>query len=184
MKYTECKPNATEYLLKFNSKEDKEMCRRCTWARITLDHDTFTMTANTDCGNYSYSWSPDDTESFVKLMSRIDKCYLLGKISAETKFNLEKSKELTIKNLCQIEEYRIPSHTSLAEMEKNIRNFEFDDETLFYLEVELETCNLLDYESIDLVKEYPGGAITFVDIFCDYLQPILKNSLKKDATSK
>jgi hypothetical protein len=57
----------------------------CLWARFYLDTQNYTMSIESDCGNYSYGWCPTpDRESFLHLLCRMDCGYLLGKLAART----------------------------------------------------------------------------------------------------
>lgn len=57
----------------------------CMWARFYLDQDNYTMSIKSDCGNYNYGWVlTPKSESFLQLLARMGKDYLLGKISSES----------------------------------------------------------------------------------------------------
>ena len=54
----------------------------CLWARFYLDIDNYTLSIESDCGNYSYGWTPTPlSETFLHLLARIGPDYLLGKIA-------------------------------------------------------------------------------------------------------
>lgn len=53
----------------------------CMWATFTFDLNRYSMTIQSDCGDYSYGWAPTPkTESFVELLCRLEPGYLLYKI--------------------------------------------------------------------------------------------------------
>lgn len=55
------------------------------WARFYLDTKNYTMSIESDCGNYSHGWYPTpDSESFLKLLCRMDSDYLLCKLAERT----------------------------------------------------------------------------------------------------
>lgn len=155
-------PNITQYHFMFEPSD--ENYTSCLWARINLDHDTFTMTATSDCGDYSYSWCVTETESFAHLMARLGADYLLGKISDRNVFEFEESK---------------------AELLKMKDDYEFSEDQIWEAE-NLDCCggemfahfcvDTLNIHTDDLpiVTRYPYGAIRFVQIFTEYLQPILR----------
>ena len=57
----------------------------CLWARFLFDLDNYDLHITSDCGEYAHGWIPTpERESFLKLMSRVNGDYLLGKISDDT----------------------------------------------------------------------------------------------------
>lgn len=178
MKLIKAVPNITQYLMRFDKKEDPEIYFRCTWARISLDHTTYTMTAVTDCGDFSYGWKPTDEESFLKLMCRIEKDYLIGKISSCNIFDLKESKGETIQNLkgcignCDCDE------SNILNAIKEIESSDYYDEDSFYDSVYDLVEDFADEDNIKICYRYPERAQTFCRIFVDYLQPILREELK------
>jgi hypothetical protein len=60
--------------------EDKEY-GSCLWADFLFDCDEYRLNVNSDCGNYSYVWHITPTEPFLELMHRMNREYLLDKIS-------------------------------------------------------------------------------------------------------
>lgn len=160
MKVNIKRPNITQYHFIFEPSD--EIYINCMWSRINLDHDTFTMTATSDCGDYSYRWLVTDHETFAHLMARIDGDYLLGKISDNTIFDFEASKAELLKYTDRID--------ALADIE-------YCSEEMFIYKVnELVDIDLID---IPIVKKYPRGAQTFVKIFTECLQPLLREQIKE-----
>lgn len=168
MECTVIKPNTTTYKMRFNAEQDPDMYFRCMWARVTLDHDNFTLSAVTDCGDYTYSWGPTKSESFLDLMCRINADYLLDKISSRSKFDLEESKKSTIENLklCYDED------EGLLDKINGINEINEGGEEYFFMMADGIIKG--DWESIDCIKDYPEGAKVFCRIFKEYLQPVLK----------
>ena len=165
MKVTVKTPNITQYSLRFEPS-DGDTYYRCTWADINLDHDTYTMSATTDCGNYSYWWQPTpNAESFIRLMKRINKDYLLNKIADDNVFSFDESKRLVLEQAAEDELSK-----------SDILDIELMDHCgieAFLMKVSNITC--WDYDCIPTVNEYPPGAITFVEIFEKFLQPLLES---------
>lgn len=166
MQIKKIEPHLSVYSLHPDRGED--MCWRCTWARITLDHDNFTMSSVSDCGDYSYRWSVTESEPFLNLMCRIDKSYLMDKISSRSLFDLEKSKKETIENIRSCYSEKEDYKSAISEI-KDIENV--GEEGFF---IRASEIRWLDFESIEVVKEYPPGAITFAELFIKYLQPELR----------
>ena len=62
----------------------------CLWARFCFNLDNYELTVTSDCGSYAYGWTPTpDSESFLALMSRINKDYLLEKIAEKSVVDTE-----------------------------------------------------------------------------------------------
>lgn len=171
MKISVIRPSSTRY--RFSFEIGDEIHHRCTWADIDLDHETYTLTACTDCGNYAYGWTPTPkAESFRALMARINGEYLLGKISDTSVFDFEASKQQLIKEAKECA-CTLDQQWSLEDLE----NMDECGEELFLFRAAEITG--LDYASIPIVKEYPAGAVTFAKLFVEYLQPILREELKQ-----
>ncbi|PHV69192.1 hypothetical protein CS063_17220 [Sporanaerobium hydrogeniformans] len=175
MKCKVIKPNITTYAMRFNKDEDPDLYWRCMWARISLDHDNYTLSIVSDCGDYTYSWGRNDHESFLNLMSRINEYYLLDKISSRSKFNLEKSKQETIDRIKNYYEHSDDDDKCNEQIEA-VKDVEYYGEEGFYIAVDQI---VEDSELIEVVKEYPNGAVTICEIFKTYLQPLLKESNSK-----
>lgn len=64
----------------------------CLWARFHIDTKNYTMSIESDCGNYSHGWYPTpDSETFMHLLCRMDGGYLLGKLAERTVVNGEET---------------------------------------------------------------------------------------------
>lgn len=160
MKITLKQPNITQCNIRFERGD--ELYHACMWATINLDHDTFTLTATSDCGDYSYTWCVTEDETFVHLMARINGDYLLSKIASEDTFYFAESMMKTIAEAKQ-------------DCPENVEELEglYDcGEEMFLREVGEITG--WEYEYIPVVKEYPRRAETFVKIFTEYVQPLLR----------
>lgn len=170
------KPNATEY--DFTFEKDDELYSYCNWARITLDHENYCLTAVTDCGDYAHEWcATPDTESFIKLMSRINDEYLLGKISSESVVNVEQTK---IDNIEMLKEYFEGEDSELEDMVEQINNIEKCCEESLFIQIDEIVDGHLESCDIDIVKDYPLKAKTFCRIFKEFLQPVLREELKNE----
>lgn len=152
----------------------------CMWATFNLDTENYTLNIESDCGNYSYGWTPTPkSESFVHLMSRVEYEYLLEKLAVRDVFDYEESKKQTIENIWDYYgDNEHPVHSILSAIEYEECFFEIQsNEHDFYrtIESELKNHNCMDiFETIAVVKDYNAGAKRIVKIFCEVLQPILK----------
>lgn len=173
MKIAIIHPNVITYDVR-QEKSDKDY-GSCLWAKFVFDCDSGQLNINSDAGYYAYRWGYSKNEEFMHLMSQIDKDYLLNKISDRSVFKEEKSKKENIK---YIKEHGIPygivkDGKRIAEIVNEIKDIEdgCSEEFFFYAMDEIPE---VDYESIEIVKEYPAGAITITDIFEKYIQPKIK----------
>ena len=97
MEITKMEPRLYTYRL-VPDKKDPEYAS-CTWARFGFDCDNGRLDIHGDAGDYSYGWGFNEHEDFMHLMSRIDKHYLLNKISDRSVFLLEESIQANIKEI-------------------------------------------------------------------------------------
>lgn len=183
MEITKINPRIYTYNLK--ASKDDEIYSLCFWARFTFDCDAGILTINSDAGDYSYRWGYNEHEDFMHLMSRIDKYYLVNKISNRNIFLLEKSKKGTIENIETngFEEYGIKAEKEWEDIKNEILDIDTWDEHYFYESVKSIVPDI-DWESIYIEKDYPSGANIIVEIFDKYLQPEIKKEFSKETKTK
>lgn len=160
----------------------------CSWATFVLDCTNYTLYIASDCGRYSYSWAPTpESESFVHLVSRIDSDYLLGNIEFMRIFDYEKS-------LNNVIEYLKDDAVSEEELEQFKERMKYesevglagiiDDEFKTACKEGLDNINRADLlDGLDdggCVYEYPLDARKVIQIFCEYLQPLLKAEVDEE----
>lgn len=178
--------NAIPNVIKLQLRQEKqdEDYGECLWCDVIIDRKEYTLYIYSDCGGFSYSWTPTpDTESFIKLLCRMNGGYLLEKIS-DIRFDLDESIKLTVNH---IEEFMnsqfgcdAVSMGYGADDIENIYNVDCDNEMDFILECE----NILDHSQedysecdggiVDTVCDYPGRAKKIASIFEKHIQPFLK----------
>ena len=56
---------------------------RCLWAFFDFDLQEYALSIQSDCGNAGYAWYKAKSETFLELMARISKEYLLNKLFEE-----------------------------------------------------------------------------------------------------
>ncbi len=183
MEIARTNPRIYTYNLKA-SKEDN-IYSACLWARFTFDCDAGALTVNSDAGDYSYRWGYNENEDFMHLMSRIDKYYLLNKISDKSKFLLEESKKGTIENieLNGFKEYGIETEEEWKEYKQKIMNLFIEDERSFLDSVSYIIPDI-NGEDIYTEKDYPAGAKVIAEMFDKYLQPEIKKEFSKETKTK
>ena len=156
MKVEVNKPDTIQFYV-YLEKED-ELHTSCIWARITFDNENWSMMAQSDCGDYSYSWVPEKDRTFLQLMQQIDE---------------EASKE----NLISWISSEIDAERLIAEI-KEIRAGSGDE---FLHEVE-EISGMDDFTDLweCLESDYPQSAKTFCRIFTECVQPEIRKYLKQE----
>ena len=173
MEITKIEPRTYTYRL-IPNKDDEEYAS-CMWARFIFDCDNGRLNINSDAGDYSYGWGYNEHEDFMHLMSRVNKYYLLCKLSRRSVFLIDKSKRETIKKIEENgwEYYGIKSEEDWKEIKQDILNIEVTTEESFFHEI-VDIVPDMDWESIIIEKDYPYGAKVVVDLFEKYLQPKIK----------
>lgn len=167
MNVTVIRPNVTEYRIR--TEPGDAIHTRCMWANILLNHDTYTISAQTDCGDYSYRWPATKDESFRDLLLRAlrDEEYLLGKFSSRTIFSPEETKQLFLEynDIPDMEILDDPAIQAVKAI--NARTEEEWVQTMLEQHLDSEPW---DY----IVKEYPPQAHTFVYLLQSVILPMLK----------
>lgn len=179
MEITKIEPRTYTYRLVPN-KDDEEYAS-CMWARFMFDCDNGRLNINSDAGDYSYGWGYNQNEDFMHLMSRVDKWYLLGKLSCRSVFLIDESKKQTIKTIedngwdC----YGVKSETDWEAFKQEILDIDSSasEETFFRMVDDIMPD--IDWESIIIEKDYPYGAKVVVDLFEKYLQPKIKEDFPR-----
>lgn len=116
----------------------------------------------------------------MHLMSRVNKEYLLNKLSTRSVFLLEDSKKETIKLIENngFENYGIESENDWEEYKQDILDIDTCNEEMFFRTVD-DIIPDIDWDSIMIEKDYPYGAKVVVNLFEKYLQPKIKEEFAK-----
>jgi len=180
MKVEKIEPKVITY--KLNLDKDDEEYTSCMWARFILDYDTWRLTINSDAGDYTYHWGNNDkNDNFTSLMARVNDDYLLNKMSNRSRIYIDKSKEATIQT---IEEngwdcFGIKSEEEWKEIKQEINDIDdCSSEEYFFREVD-SIVPQIDFECIEIIKDYPYGAYVVIGLFNKYIQPIIKEEWDK-----
>lgn len=162
----------------------------CLWAIFTFNLDRYELSISSDCGFYGYKWcETPDTESFLELMARVDKDYMLLKLYGEPDvFDYEASKaniyeELVFEGGTLTKELLDEIFT---EIESDYGDYLYDAhsfmEAFKRIDKEYyENSFKCDYPNIygALKYHYPTDILAVVDTFEDYIKPGLKEKLNK-----
>lgn len=171
-------PRVITYAIRMD-KNDEEYAS-CMWAKFIFDCDSGQLNINSDAGDFSYRWGFNENEDFMHLMTRINRDYLLDKISSKCVFDLEESKKETIHTLqfwgTDIAGVKNGQH--VLELIEQINNIEDNcSEEYFIRAISEDILPTLSYEDMDIVKNYPRGAETVVSLFTKYIQPQIKEDI-------
>lgn len=183
------KPNIlnVEY---YPEKTDKDY-GGCLWARFVFDSDNYSLHIASDCGSYGYEWTPTpQTESFLKLISRVESKYLLSKIAdmstvdnAATYKAVEELINDTIEcsdDILNIEESGIDMveiHSACSYYNEQVIVDAINSE-LSYSDLEGKIDNFDLYDCIR--KDYSVMAKKIGEIFEQFIKPKIKEILKEN----
>ena len=168
--------------LSFRQEKGDKDYGSCLWARFNFDTKNYSLSIESDCGNYCYGWYPTpDTETFLHLCSRFEQYYLLDKISNRSVVN----GDATFKGLmAMLNDYDDYAYEMLTD--KQIQNIEEscyanrnDREVFDSINKALDGTSfdgsLSDYDIACCIEmDYPRGAKKIAEIFRDYIQPELR----------
>ena len=156
----------------------------CLWARFYLDLNNYTMSIESDCGNYTNGWVPTPkSESFLELLSRMNPDYLLGKISRESVIDgdstaeaiTELLKERAEDECIELEEWDLEQihdacyhHETIQDVVAAVKDAIISSDLLRAVEQD-------DYDLYSaVVKDYPAGAKKITEVFANCIRPKIK----------
>lgn len=158
----------------------------CLWAVFHFDLDCYDLMITSDCGGYSYGWTPTpNSESFLHLMGRIDKYYLLGKIANRTVVDSKETLKSVMDYVVDLAEYNdVEIDDYDREKIKGACNERTDRDCFDALKDALDTSQVCDlFSEFDLAEcihmTEPIGAKKVVEIFANHIQPMVKKMLKE-----
>ena len=131
--------------IEYHQEKGDKYYGSCLWARFVLDLDNYDMHITSDCGSYGNCWVPTpDTESLLRLLSRMDTEYLLRKIADRNTVDTDK----TYSNVKEYLEY-------LANKE-NLDDIGIDMESLY------TACTYDDpKEIVDAIYSEISGSVVY-----------------------
>lgn len=179
MEIKKIEPRTYTYRLVPNKDDEEYMS--CMWARFIFDCDNGRLNINSDAGDYSYEWGYSEHEDFMHLMGRINKYYLLEKISSRSVFLLDASKKQTIKTVEDNgwECYGVESAEDWEEIKQDILDIDSCASGEIFFRIIDDIMPYIDWESIIIEKDYPYGAKVVAELFEKYLQPRIKEDFPR-----
>lgn len=163
-------PDTVQFCIRID-KED-ELHSQCMWARITFDNKNWSMMAQSDAGDYSYSWCVESGgRKFLELMQQLDVDYLLCKISDRNKFDLDDTKRTVIN--------RIYDDEQAERMINEINSIDACSQDEFMQEL-AEIKGIDGYSELweCICMDYPTRAKVFARVFTECIQPEIRKYLK------
>ena len=184
-KITSQKTNMVTF--KYHQEKSDQDYGSCLWADFHFDLDEYHLFIASDCGDYSYGWTPTPaTEPFLHLMARIDAEYLLGKISSRSKID----EEQTFKNLKELAADLLDGEEADFDMEEleSVCHCYSDVSGLCSAVYEVwedsQISEYLECEDVygSIETRYPYDAVKIVEVFKNHVQPVIRELNKREAT--
>lgn len=166
-------------ILEYRQEKGDKDYGSCLWARFIFNLDRYELSITSDCGNYGYKWvETPSSESFLKLMSRVDSEYLLMKLCGEADiFDFDKTKE-KIYEIFTDEEDR----ETLNDIFENMDIYGQPETAEGFVK------DFEDYDEYDVFSDvwtfpqfvYSGNALKIVEVFETAIKPYIKKKLEED----
>ena len=168
----------------YQDRDDKDYgC--CLWARFYFDLDNYSLSIESDCGSYGYTWTrTPQIETFLHLCNRFDYGYLLDKLSRQTRIDGDATWDnlLSMINDLGIEDdlalYANTDYDVLGALEIICKGACDDRDFVDSIESEIRYTPLENVlESYDIWQsldhDYPINAKTICNIFVKEIMPWL-----------
>ena len=183
--------------LLYKQEETDEDYGSCLWARFYLDLKNYTMTIESDCGNYTYGWTPTPAhESFLHLCARFNKDYLLCKFSSRTVLDHATTYKRAIEAVKEALEYTCMSleQDERKELYEEIKDacYSYETEQGVYIELSDVLNDIeglrgeFDFETIAglIETDYPRMAKKIVEVYDLHIKPVVKELAKEGADNE
>lgn len=179
-------------VLKYQQEKTDEDYGSCLWARFYLDLQNYTMSIESDCGNYVHGWTPTpEHESFLKLLARMDGDYLLYKISNQTvidgdetcKAVMEMVKDIAESELVELDDFDLDEIKDACYHHNDERELV---EAVLDASLPISVYTALERNTYELcgcvVKDYPTNAKKIVSVFVSCIRPKIKEIIDGTVT--
>lgn len=165
----------------------------CLWGYYDFDIDRYMLNIQSDCGEAAYRWcETPDSESFLRLMARIDDDYLMNKLFKAEEVDVSATVAEVREHLGVGDDWQDDSLTDeeREEREEALEELEglLEDVSGSYGAVQkaLEDWNYdhdFDIDCIyeDVATDYTAWQKLIVEIFRDYVQPKIREIIKEGA---
>lgn len=171
-------------VLRFEYHQEKEDpdYGSCVWANFDFDTENYNLSISSDCGFYGHGWYVTRTESFMELMARITKEYLLNKLCRESLVDWKRTKEDILKALDEADIEDGERNDAISDLEDLE---EYNDETdIGYTTKLIEEWNSEHAGIPDIWEyvrtDYTGDEKKIVSVFEKHIQPIIRKFLKDE----
>lgn len=174
----------------FKQEKGDEDYGSCLWARFYIDTKNYTLSIESDCGNYVYGWTPTpNSESFLHLLGRMDAEYLRYKISDTTVIDgdatatkmLELIKEIADMECVKLDEWDLQQISDACHHNNDERDLvdavlDAVIPTAVRKALERDTYNL--YSAV--TKDYPANAKKISEVFQNCIRPYIKSMEERE----
>lgn len=157
------------------------------WAIITIDENGGLFNAQSDYGNYSYSWPNHGRKSFKHFLLELvrDKSYFLGKVSNERYYYQEKTEIAWKEQILEDRKEGFLNKEQARELWNEIIGFDYytSDENIQHQCYENDiVCQYYGepWENFEVVRGFSPQA----NLFAERIMPILGEIIKKELTEK
>lgn len=160
------------YVFEYRQEKSDKDYGECLWARFYFDLENYSLSIQSDCGDYGYSWTPTPiSETFMDLMARIDEGYFLDKMSlrnqVDEKATYENIKELIFAE-CVIDEYDVDRIKEACSR----NNFGEVGDRLVAILRGINHVYIEEYDIWQCIEiDFPKNAKRIAYIFVNYIQP-------------
>lgn len=184
MKVTREKPEILRFIYRQESSDPHY--GSCLWAIFDLDPGRGMLNIQSDCGNYAYRW-PERGNEFLRLMTGIDKGYLLEKLCGKPKEVDEEATVERVKEYLQDAEYYEDEDLNRRKIERGIERLEakFEDFNIseegfaaYMLDEWNDENNMQMCDIWELVQtSYGAHQKRIADIFIGHIEPEIRRAI-------
>ena len=170
-------------VLEYRQDKDNKDYGSCLWADFYFNLDSYDLAILSDVGNYGYAyWSATSSESFLELMARISKSYLLEKLCGEQKdFDYEATKERFYEYYGEESEDRAKLDEIFEEIECEFEPTSGDAFLKMFDDLNVDNHNHAIFcDTFEMpVYDYTPWQKRICTIFRDYIQPEIRRLVKE-----
>lgn len=155
-----------------------------TWATITIDENGGLFNAQSDFGNYNYSWPQHGRKSFKHFILRLveDKSYFLRKVATDDHYYQEDTEKAWKEEIIRARRENELNKEQARELWNEITSFDYTSS--MHLQYQLQESDVVSkfyYEpwySFEIVSGVSPSAHAFADIIMPILGDIISKEIK------